>query len=166
MTHSTALTDARRALQVLIFEAHAVNKRMLHECGAGIVDLVATQQAEAAVAAIDADLGSQPLYSTRENAARWLWWKPWIERRVGDLAPYEAQRRASTPAPVSAQGDEVDAWAELCRRVYVELFYCDQQMTSGRKKWQQGPSVRDALRDAKAALDARGAARAQQGGQG
>jgi hypothetical protein len=64
-----------------------------------------------------------------------------------------------------AQGDEVDAWAELCRRVYVELFYCDQQMTSGRKKWQQGPSVRDALHDAKAALESRDAARALQGGQ-
>jgi hypothetical protein len=46
------------------------------------------------------------------------------------------------------------AWRELCRRLYVELFHCDQQMTSGpRPKWQQGKSVRDALADAKAALE-------------
>lgn len=36
-----------------------------------------------------------PLFSTREDAARWRWWKPWIERRVGDLSPYEVQRHQS-----------------------------------------------------------------------
>ena len=33
-----------------------------------------------------------------ENAARWLWWKPWIERRVGDLTPYEQKRIADQEA--------------------------------------------------------------------
>ena len=47
------------------------------------------------------------------------------------------------------------AWRELCRRLYVELFHCDKQMTSGKRpKWQQGKTVRDVLADAKAALDA------------
>ena len=45
------------------------------------------------------EITSQPLFSTRENAARWLWWKPWIERRVGDLEPYEAQRRVAQTVP-------------------------------------------------------------------
>ena len=38
------------------------------------------------------------------------------------------------------------AWRELCRRLYVEMFYCDQQMTSGKSpKRQQGKTVRDVL---------------------
>ncbi|WP_176047870.1 hypothetical protein [Burkholderia sp. BCC1644] len=54
-----------------------------------------------------------------------------------------------------AMAVETVEWRELTRRLYVELFYCDQQMTGGRRpKWTQGAEVRDALRDAKAALEA------------
>lgn len=49
-------------------------------------------------------------------------------------------------------------WRELCRRLYVELFHCDQQMRSVRKYgkplFTQGSTVRDALSEAKSALDA------------
>jgi hypothetical protein len=59
--------------------------------------------------------------------------------------------------PPQPQAEPV-AWRELCRRLYVELFHCDQQMMSARKNgkpmWTQGADVRDALRDAKAALNA------------
>jgi hypothetical protein len=49
-------------------------------------------------------------------------------------------------------------WRELCRRLYVELFHCDQQMTQSnmaRKRpiFKQGLTVRDVLRDAKSALE-------------
>jgi hypothetical protein len=52
-----------------------------------------------------------------------------------------------------------EEWRELCRRLYVELFHCDQQMMSatdeeGEPLWTQGSSVRDVLRDAKEALAA------------
>jgi hypothetical protein len=60
------------------------------------------------------------------------------------------------PAPQQADRLRVpEGWRELCRRLYVELFYCDQQMTSGKRpKWKQGETVRDVLADAKAALEA------------
>lgn len=63
-----------------------------------------------------------------------------------------AQEQAPATAP------EAGVWRELCRRLYVELFYCDQQMTQSnnvRKQpiFQQGVTVRDVLRDAKAALE-------------
>lgn len=50
-------------------------------------------------------------------------------------------------------------WRELCRRLYVELFHCDKQMTcslneDGEPIWRTGPEVRDVLSDAKAALEA------------
>ena len=57
---------------------------------------------------------------------------------------------AITTPPAAGQVD----WRELARRLYIELFHCDQQMTSGRRKWKQGSTVRDALADAKAALAA------------
>ena len=44
-------------------------------------------------------------------------------------------------------------WRELARRLYVELYHCNRQMTSERRKWQEGASVRDVLRDAKFELD-------------
>jgi hypothetical protein len=56
------------------------------------------------------------------------------------------------PAP-QQEAQEPVAWHELCRRLYVELYYCNQQMTGGKRpKWQQGKTVRDVLADAKAAL--------------
>jgi len=49
-------------------------------------------------------------------------------------------------------------WRELCCRLYVELFHCDQQMRSVRKYgkplFTQGSTVRDVLSEAKSALDA------------
>ncbi|MEK7945763.1 hypothetical protein WKR98_13485 [Pigmentiphaga sp. YJ18] len=50
-------------------------------------------------------------------------------------------------------------WRELARRLYVELFHCDQQMCSTRDEdgdpiWTTGATVRDVLRDANAALKA------------
>lgn len=59
----------------------------------------------------------------------------------------------------SAQSAEPVAWRELARRLYVELFHCDQQMRStldedGEPHWTQSSVVRNVLADAKAALDA------------
>lgn len=64
---------------------------------------------------------------------------------------------AAQPAP-AVQGEQV-AWRELCRRLYVELFCCDQQMTKTLNEddepmWTTGSTVRDVLRDALAALEA------------
>lgn len=65
-------------------------------------------------------------------------------------------------APLREQAPEVTAplsqtsqtdWRELCRRLYVELFSCDQQMTGGlRPKWVTGKEVLAVLADAKSAL--------------
>ncbi|WP_341714491.1 hypothetical protein [Limnobacter sp.] len=51
-----------------------------------------------------------------------------------------------------------DQMRELCRRLYVELFHCDKQMTStlnedGEPLWNSGKTVRDVLADAKQALN-------------
>ncbi len=63
------------------------------------------------------------------------------------LAAHEAEAKA---APAD--------WRELTRRLYVELWHCDQQMMSvkkyGKPVFQQGQTVRDVLADAKAALEA------------
>ena len=57
-----------------------------------------------------------------------------------------------------ASAQAVPAWHELCRRLYVELFHCDQQMLQvkkyGKPVFSQGKTVRDVLADAKAALAA------------
>lgn len=57
-----------------------------------------------------------------------------------------------------AMAAEAVDWRELSRRLYVELFHCDQQMRStrdeeGEPHWTQSAVVRDVLADAKAALD-------------
>lgn len=57
-----------------------------------------------------------------------------------------------------AQQQEPVAWRELCRRLYVELYWCDRQMMEtlnedGEPVWTQGQTVRDVLADAKAALE-------------
>ncbi|CAB5083407.1 hypothetical protein IST4116A_01239 [Burkholderia cenocepacia] len=62
-----------------------------------------------------------------------------------------AGARAPAQAPDSA-------WRELCHRLYVELFHCDQQMRStrdedGEPHWTQSSVVRDVLAGAKAALE-------------
>ncbi|MBR8219081.1 hypothetical protein [Burkholderia vietnamiensis] len=67
--------------------------------------------------------------------------------------------RTARAASANETGAEGAAWRELCRRLYVELFHCDQQMRStrdedGEPHWTQSAVVRDVLADAKAALDA------------
>ena len=72
-------------------------------------------------------------------------------RRAAEMYSIALGRIGAVPAMAAETVD----WRELTRRLYVELFYCDQQMTGGRRpKWTQGAEVRDALRDAKAALEA------------
>ncbi|WP_258179019.1 hypothetical protein [Burkholderia multivorans] len=67
---------------------------------------------------------------------------------------------AAAPQPARAATPDAEAvnWRELSRRLYVELFHCDQQMRStrdedGEPHWTQSAVVRDVLADAKAALD-------------
>lgn len=63
-------------------------------------------------------------------------------------------------APLAAAKQEGRPdWRELCRRLYVELFYCDQQMThamnkKGQPMWQTGRIVREVLADARQSLEA------------
>ncbi|WP_254218023.1 helix-turn-helix domain-containing protein [Burkholderia multivorans] len=66
----------------------------------------------------------------------------------------------AAPQPARAATPDAEAvnWRELSRRLYVELFHCDQQMRStrdedGEPHWTQSAVVRDVLADAKAALD-------------
>jgi hypothetical protein len=57
-------------------------------------------------------------------------------------------------AALAQSEQEPLAWRELCRRLYVELFHCNAQMTYGqRAKWKAGKEVLDVLADAKTALD-------------
>ncbi|WGY69867.1 hypothetical protein KEC55_07840 [Burkholderia cepacia] len=88
---------------------------------------------------------------TGELSGDWLWNDAIEQCRKDSGVWFPLGFLGASPAqPVEA----VD-WRELTRRLYVELFYCDQQMTGGRRpKWTQGAEVRDALRDAKAALEA------------
>lgn len=77
-----------------------------------------------------------------------------VDFRIGWNACLDAiahARRAAPAAPFD--------WRELARRLYVELFHCDQQMCSTRDEdgdptWTTGATVRDVLRDANAALKA------------
>lgn len=71
---------------------------------------------------------------------------------IRDAADRVTDALATPPAAKPEQGEP--DWRELCRRLYVELFYCDQQMTSSRAKWKTGATVRAVLDDAKAALAA------------
>lgn len=69
---------------------------------------------------------------------------------------YEVRPLFAEAAPVAPTPPD---WRELCRRLYVELFHCDKQMTcslneDGEPIWRTGPEVRDVLSDAKAALEA------------
>jgi hypothetical protein len=79
----------------------------------------------------------------------------WSGRNCEDDLPIGTKLYAcpvqASAGPAETQGGT--DWRELARRLYVELFYCNRQMTTERKKWKQGPSVRDALADAKSALD-------------
>lgn len=74
---------------------------------------------------------------------------------------FGATKHAFSLFCVAIQGAQLSpvpvAWQELCRRLYVELFHCDQQMTAawdedGEPLFVTGKSVSDVLRDAKEAL--------------
>ena len=74
--------------------------------------------------------------------------------REAFYAGWDAALRTALAEPEQ----EPVAWRELCRRLYVELFHCDQQMMEtldeeGDPMWVQGAVVRDVLADAKAALE-------------
>lgn len=76
---------------------------------------------------------------------------------IAEALAYRDGYIAGARSPAMA-AEAVD-WRELCRRLYVELFHCDQQMRStrdedGEPHWTQSTVVRDVLADAKAALDA------------
>lgn len=71
--------------------------------------------------------------------------------QVNDLKESSKAAQAPQAAP--------NGWPELCRRLYVELFHCDQQMmqardAEGEPVWDQGIAVANVLADAKAALEA------------
>lgn len=81
----------------------------------------------------------------------------WLDTRAAAWRIWTEMLAAAPQAPV-ADAARAD-WRELCRRLYVELFHCDQQMRStrdeeGEPHWTQSTVVRDVLRDARAALDA------------
>lgn len=87
-------------------------------------------------------------------------------RWVGGVHDYQlAQAVAKGLSARASEAGEAVAWRELSRRLYVELFHCDQQMRSTRDEedephWTQSAVVRDVLHDAKAALDAAAAQQA------
>lgn len=81
------------------------------------------------------------------------------QRAPGEGIEDAVQRIAAILSrPPAMAAEAVDDWRELSRRLYVELFHCDQQMRStvdedGEPHWTQSAVVRDVLADAKAALD-------------
>ena len=73
----------------------------------------------------------------------------------------EQNRHRETSAAMREQlaalAEQNEKRVELIRRLYVELFHCDQQMTNtldeeGEPLWQTGSTVRGVLRDAKEVL--------------
>lgn len=70
--------------------------------------------------------------------------------------PHKTFEQLATAPETPVQ--EPVVWRELCRRLYVELLYCDQQMTSmrdddGNLMFWAGKTISDVLIDAKQALD-------------
>ncbi|MBR8083111.1 hypothetical protein KDX23_10180 [Burkholderia vietnamiensis] len=104
--------------------------------------------------------GLQEGWLTAEQRASNFWRIANLEReevaREEAVAQYkEIRARAASANETGAEGA---TWRELCRRLYVELFHCDQQMRStrdedGEPHWTQSAVVRDVLADARAALD-------------
>ncbi|MPW16953.1 hypothetical protein GCT13_08410 [Paraburkholderia sp. CNPSo 3157] len=89
-----------------------------------------------------------------ENAARRAWESAY---RRGFMAGWNGEGEALSIRASDAAAGEPD-WRELCRRLYVELFHCNQQMTQHRDEngdavWTVGVLVLNALRDARAALE-------------
>ncbi|WP_196481900.1 hypothetical protein [Burkholderia vietnamiensis] len=81
------------------------------------------------------------------------------QRASGEGIEDAVQRIAAILSRSPAMAAEAVDWRELSRRLYVELFHCDQQMRStrdeeGEPHWTQSAVVRDVLADAKAVLEA------------
>lgn len=92
----------------------------------------------------------EAIHQVREKGSlKWQDIEPISLSMFADEERYVQRIVYTSPQPMQPD------WRDLTRRLYVELFYCDQQMTGGpRPKWTQGAEVRDVLRDAKAALEA------------
>lgn len=93
----------------------------------------------------------------RDGCVLYLQAKEWCEWVQDDVAP--KLRAALDAIAAQAQAEPTPDWRELCRRLYVELCHCDQQMTGtsndeGEPVWETGKSVSDVLKDAATALDA------------
>ncbi|HDV8348782.1 TPA: hypothetical protein RKT01_000518 [Burkholderia vietnamiensis] len=79
-------------------------------------------------------------------------------KAYADMRARQALSTQYAPRSPAMAAEAVPDWRELSRRLYVELFHCDQQMRStrdeeGEPHWTQSAVVRDVLADAKAALD-------------
>jgi hypothetical protein len=117
-----------------------------------MVDFILQQIAEAKSAAVQEPVAWRAWFDA-DSGARWLF-TLWPEEERLDVK-WEPLYTAPPAQPAPVQ--EPVAWRELCRRLYVELFHCDQDMThydeEGKQMWTTGKTVSDVLRDAKAALD-------------
>lgn len=98
-------------------------------------------------------------YNVEHGSAtvRVLWTQP-ETKTAATPEPCESDSAGPDQQPSLSTTSEQLAWRELCRRLYVELWHCDKQMTStlndeGDPMWKTGYTVRDVLRDAKAALE-------------
>lgn len=86
----------------------------------------------------------------------WMLKSGYEQRREGPPRVHRLIGKIKALAQPAQQ--EPVAWRDLCRRLYIELFHCDQQMMAaldeaGEPVWTQGKTVRDVLADAKAALE-------------
>lgn len=80
-------------------------------------------------------------------------WKTAPRNLAVDLLAVTAERDLLAARLAEIERQEPVAWRELSRRLYVELFHCDQQMREmtrrGKPIWTQGATVRDVLADAR-----------------
>lgn len=93
------------------------------------------------------------------DARKQAWTRDYGAGGAAKAAAYTVGLGPLAPAADAREVPAATEWRELCRRLYVELFSCDQQMMEatdeeGEPMWQQGSTVRDVLRDAKAMLAA------------
>jgi len=149
-----------QALSKLIDTCVKANTAALHQIGMGLIDLNAMRQADEALAAHEAD--KQPVEDERgafevHAASDGLQLDRYPDGEYVSLITHRFWRCWQARAG-RASAQAVPAWHELCRRLYIELFHCDQQMLQvkkyGKPVFSQGKTVRDVLADAKAALAA------------
>jgi hypothetical protein len=154
--------DEREAFEAWVKEAHPVAPLTRHEERPDVYDGVLAAwtwgawQARAACQPAAAT-GQEPICTVKVRDGR-------IHLMGTARQDAALQKMDGAPlyaAPIGDNRSGVEGgvdWRELCRRLYVELFHCDQQMTQHRDEndevvWTQGVVVRDALADAKAALE-------------